>query len=109
MSLSATQKVLLTGASGTLGFNVMRLLAKETSHDLVAPVREIKPVFRPFERRVQFVQLNLAHNGEASRSIELLQPDVIVHCAASGVRPPKKSWFRSEEHTSELQSLRHLV
>lgn len=93
MSLPATQKVLLTGASGTLGFNVMRLLAQETSNDLVAPIREMRPFLRSFERRVQFVQLDLAHMGEASRSIELLKPDVIVHCAASGVRPPKKSWF----------------
>jgi nucleoside-diphosphate-sugar epimerase len=89
----SAQKVLLTGASGTLGFNVMRILAQETSHDLVAPVREIRPDLRPFEPRVRLPQLNLAHSGEAKRCIELLQPDVIVHCAASGVRPHTRSWF----------------
>src|SRR5947199_5431507 len=34
----------------------------------------------------------------------------VLTAAARGTRPPRtRAWHRSEEHTSELQSLRHLV
>jgi nucleoside-diphosphate-sugar epimerase len=93
MSLPSTQKILLTGATGTLGFNVMRLLARESSHEVIAVVREKIPILGEFEPRIHFQKSDLARIHETGRLVGELQPDVIVHCAASGVRPPKRSWF----------------
>jgi nucleoside-diphosphate-sugar epimerase len=93
MSIPSTQKILLTGASGTLGFNVMRLLARDSSHEVIAVVRDKIPLLSAFEPRIQFHKSDLDRIHETGRLVGELRPDVIVHCAASGVRPPKRSWF----------------
>lgn len=93
MSLPATTRVLLTGTSGTLGYNVMRLLAKETNHKVLAPVRAVRPFLSPFASRVDFQKLDLVDIAATKHYLSHTRPDVIVHCAASGLRPPKASWF----------------
>ena len=86
------KKILLTGASGTLGFNVGRLLGLAGRHHVVATVRSMQP-FLSALAGIRFIQVDLFDTATINTIMKELQPDVVVHCAASGLRPPRSTWF----------------
>ena len=86
------KRILVTGASGTLGFNILRQLAGAGNH-IIAPVRRMHLGFAEFAGQVQFIEHELSDAIHTAQIFERANPDVIVHCAASGLRPPKGSWF----------------
>ena len=79
----------MTGATGTLGSNIVRLLARDPANRITAPVRS---AHRPIPG-VNLVQLDLEDAAATGRLVEKLEPTAIIHCAASGVRPSRPSWF----------------
>ncbi len=87
------KQVLVTGASGTLGFNILRDLVKSGNYTIIAPVRNRNAQSVEFGNAVQFIDHELSDAIHTAQIFERVNPDVIVHCAASGLRPPKKSWF----------------
>lgn len=88
------KRILLTGASGTLGYNILRRLANDPRYSVAAPVRDINStVIQAFADKVQFIEHDLSDAIHTAQIFERLNPDIIVHCAASGLRPPKGSWF----------------
>ncbi len=87
------KRILVTGGSGTLGFNVLRRLAATGSYDIVAPLRTRHAKLDSLMADVQFVDHELSDAIHTAQIFERANPDVIVHCAASGLRPPKGSWF----------------
>jgi UDP-glucose 4-epimerase len=86
--------ILVTGATGTLGYNFVRLLISRSSHIIHAPVRNPSPALFALGSRVNTIQIGLSDAAGVKALVKGLQPDVIVHCAASGLRPPRESWFR---------------
>ncbi|WP_420240108.1 NAD-dependent epimerase/dehydratase family protein (plasmid) [Telmatobacter bradus] len=88
------KKILLTGGSGTLGYNILRRLADDPRYSVAAPVRDIhSSVVQKFAGQVQFIEHDLSDAIHTAQIFERLNPDIIVHCAASGLRPPRGSWF----------------
>jgi len=88
-----SRRVLVTGASGTLGFNVVSQLALEEATKVFAPVRTIRPFLQRLGSAVEFIVHDLQDEQATNRLVQEIRPDVIVHCAASGVRPPRSEWF----------------
>jgi len=88
-----SRRVLVTGASGTLGFNVVSQLALEEATKVFAPVRTIRPFLQRLGSAVEFIVHDLQDEQATNRLVQEIKPDVIVHCAASGVRPPRSEWF----------------
>ena len=88
------KRVLVTGGNGTLGFNILDQLVAADSHDIIASVRNIRnESLARFAGKVQFFEHELSDPVHTAQIFERANPDVIVHCAASGLRPPKGSWF----------------
>jgi nucleoside-diphosphate-sugar epimerase len=87
-------RVLITGASGTLGYNIVRHLA--STH----PATRIHLLLRRPDPHLfaEFVNVgqqkaDLENIGAFTDAIVDFQPNAIIHCAASGVRPSKIDWF----------------
>ena len=91
------RRVLVTGGTGTLGFNLARLLAKDPRFEVVLPVRRIDPRLQELGPRVDIVRFEFGARSGIDALLASTVPDVIVHCATSGLRPPMPSW-------SEIQS-----
>lgn len=88
------KKILVTGGSGTLGYNILKRLSSDERYQVIAPVRNIKgDVVTELGSRVQFIEHELSDAIHTAQIFERANPAVIVHCAASGLRPPKGSWF----------------
>ena len=81
--------ILVTGATGTLGSNIVRMLAAEPGYRVTAPVRSAQ---KPLDG-VRFVHLDLEDAAATRQLVTELRPAAVIHCAASGVRPSRPSWF----------------
>ena len=62
-------------------------------YTIIAPVRTRHRKLQALEDRVQFIEHELSDAIHTAQIFERANPDVIVHCAANGLRPPKSSWF----------------
>jgi UDP-glucose 4-epimerase len=93
MAADLSRRLLVTGASGTLGFNVVSQLAIDEANKVFAPVRAIRPFLQRLGSGVDFIVHDLQDEQATNRLVQEIKPDVIVHCAASGVRPPRSEWF----------------
>lgn len=88
-----TRRVLITGASGTLGFNILQQLMEQPNIHITAPIRTMRPALQRIAHRVEFIEHELSDSIHTAQIFERARPDVILHCAASGLRPPKGTWF----------------
>lgn len=88
------RRVLVTGGSGTLGYNILTRLASDGRFEVVAPLRNLRrPGIEPFLDRVKFIEHDLADTVHTAQIFERVNPETVVHCAAGGLRPPRASWF----------------
>ncbi len=94
MPLPHLGRVLVTGASGTLGYNIVRQLG--ATH----PGTRVHVLMRtPDETlfgdlaNVSLERVDMADFEASARAVQAFQPNAIIHCAASGVRPSKIGWF----------------
>jgi nucleoside-diphosphate-sugar epimerase len=76
------RRVLVTGASGTLGYNIVRLFARDPDHQLVLPLRTLHPELFHRYSNVHMRQADLSDTPELGRILRDASPDVIIHCAA---------------------------
>jgi nucleoside-diphosphate-sugar epimerase len=87
------RRVLVTGGTGTLGYNILTQLAGIPDYTVIAPVRNMQRVGDELKGKIQFIQHELGDAIHTAQIFERANPDVIVHCAASGLRLPRGSWF----------------
>jgi nucleoside-diphosphate-sugar epimerase len=94
MSESHLARVLVTGATGTLGYNVVLHFAKTHPNSRVLVLMRTldESLFANLEN-VSLQVVDLGDIGGLTDAVSRFQPNAIVHCAASGVRPSKISWF----------------
>ncbi|MDX1948715.1 MAG: NAD(P)-dependent oxidoreductase [Pirellulaceae bacterium] len=86
------RKVLLTGGTGVLGSHLLRQLGDDRRNHLLLPSR--RPLGLPsFPATVETVAIDLADTTGAQALVRSFCPDVLIHCAASGLRYPKPDWF----------------
>lgn len=94
MSHPHLARVLVTGASGTLGYNIVRHLGlthSETSLRLLMRMPDTA-LFADLPN-VTLKQVDIADTASVRQAVLDFQPNAIIHCAASGVRPSKIGWF----------------
>ena len=75
-----------------LGFHIARRLLDDPCNQLVLPVRNTD------NPRLKALPLNILHAdlsnaAQVSRLLTSIRPDVVIHCAATGMRFPKPDWF----------------
>jgi len=92
-SATRNRRIVVTGASGTLGFNIVRLLASDPNIQLVLPLRTLHHEYFHRYTNVHMRQADLADTPQLDRILRDSSPDLIIHCAASGVRPRREAWF----------------
>lgn len=87
------ERVLITGASGTLGYNVVSHLGlRQPGTKLLVLMRS--PNAAPSEfANVDQRQVDLLDSVGVRKAVLNFQPNAIIHCAASGVRPSNVSYF----------------
>jgi UDP-glucose 4-epimerase len=88
------ERVLVTGASGTLGYNIVRhlgLMHPTTAINLL--MRRPDPILFADLPNVTIEQVDIADTPRLTQSVLNFQPNAIIHCAASGVRPSRIGWF----------------
>lgn len=87
-------RVLVTGATGTLGYNVVRLLGalhpESRVHILMRTLDET--LFHDLPN-VDLELVDMADFAHLTRAVHAFRPNAIIHCAASGVRPSGIGWF----------------
>jgi len=88
------QRVLITGASGTLGYNVVRHLAlNHPEMSLLLLMRRPDPELFAGFGNVTMEQVDMADTDRLKQAVANFQPNAIIHSAASGVRPSAFSYF----------------
>jgi len=86
------QRILLTGASGTLGRNFLELAARNEELEIVALLRNESRPIRAYPG-VQEVRVDFKDIARVASVINNLSPHTIVHCAATGMEFPRTEWF----------------
>lgn len=87
-------RVLVTGATGTLGFNIVQYLGQvhpETRVHLL--MRRLDPSLFGNLVNVGSQLVDISNSTELTQAVLDFQPNAIIHCAASGVRPTQIGWF----------------
>lgn len=85
-------RVMLTGASGTLGRNILELVADGTDIDVLALLRPESRAIRP-SPRVSVERVDLSDTRHVREITTAFDPTCIVHCAATGMEFPRAEWF----------------
>ncbi len=87
-------RLLVTGASGTLGYNIVRHIAAQHPRTRIhALLRQPDPhLFADFPNVGQ-QRVDMTDVAAFTRATLDFEPNAIVHCAATGVRPSQISWF----------------
>ncbi|HSI08249.1 MAG TPA: NAD(P)-dependent oxidoreductase [Rariglobus sp.] len=87
-----THRIVLTGASGTLGGNFAQLAAQQTNLHVLALLREQSraPVPGP---HLDCVRVDFEDKAAVQKIIQDYAPTCLVHCAATGMDFPKPVWF----------------
>jgi len=85
-------RIVLTGASGTLGGNFVRLAAQRPDLHILALLREQSrpPAVGP---HIECVRVNFEDSAAVQKIIHDYAPTTLVHCAATGMDFPKPIWF----------------
>jgi len=87
-------RVLVTGASGTLGYNVVRHLGVQHPETrLHILMRKLDPTLFADLPNVTLEQVDMTDTPRLAQVVSDFQPNAIIHCAASGVRPSKIDYF----------------
>jgi nucleoside-diphosphate-sugar epimerase len=87
-------RVLVTGASGTLGYNIVRQLgANHPETELLIIMRVLDDTLFADIPNVSLQQVDIADTPVLAKAVKNFQPNAIIHCAASGVRPSTIGWF----------------
>jgi nucleoside-diphosphate-sugar epimerase len=88
------KRILVTGASGTLGYNVVQHLAKKHPETCVhVLMRSVEHKLFANLPNVTLEQVDMRDTPRLMAAISAFQPNAILHCAASGVRPSNIGYF----------------
>ena len=87
-------RVLITGASGTLGYNIVRHLGlAHPATSILLLMRRPDPALFADLANVGIEQVDITDTARMTQAVLEFQPSAIIHSAASGVRPSKIDWF----------------
>lgn len=92
MNAPAKQRILLTGASGTLGRNFLELVGNDPSIDILVLLRKESRMLTGWSS-VEECRLDFLDRNSIAAVVEKFQPGTIIHAAATGMEFPKTEWF----------------
>lgn len=72
-------KILVTGATGLLGSNVIKVAAEEYEAEVIGTIHKTKPL-KPLPCELE--SMDITDNQRVIKIIEKYKPDIVVHCAA---------------------------
>lgn len=88
------ERVLVTGASGTLGYNVVRQLGVQHPETrLHVLMRKAMPELFADLSNVTVEQVDMLDTPRLAAAVGAFQPNAVIHSAASGVRPSNIGYF----------------
>ena len=85
-------RVLLTGATGTLGRNLLDLIGNDPNYEICSLLRKESRSLIPYQSAVE-KRLDLSDRLAVTRIVDEFNPHTVVHCAATGMEFPKTEWF----------------
>ncbi len=92
MKPTPPHRILLTGASGTLGRNLLELLGNNPDYTILVLLRkESRPLLE--WKSMMETRLDLLDQNAVTKVVHDFQPQTIVHAAATGMEFPKTEWF----------------
>lgn len=80
-------KILITGASGFVGRNLVEYIVREGSGKVIAALRNPEAADWIQQLDCEVVQLDLCDTQNLRAVLKTYQPDYIINCAAYGVNP----------------------
>ena len=109
MAEEQTHRIILTGATGTLGRHIVELLASDQHIHFLLPLRRSDAGLAQLSPNIQTRVADLTDAAETRRMFSDFSPQVVIHCAASGVRPEREDWFAMSRFNTEsaLQLFEH--
>jgi len=72
-------RILVTGATGLLGSNVVKVAAEKYGAEVIGTIHKTKPL-KPLSCALK--PMDITDNQQVIKNIEECKPDVVVHCAA---------------------------
>lgn len=88
----ARHRVVLTGASGTLGRNFLELVGHRSDVQVLSLLRP-ESQMRVTWPSVASVRVDLHDRPRLAEVVSAFQPTCVVHCAATGMEFPRTEWF----------------
>ena len=85
-------RILLTGASGTLGRNFLELSGNDPNLEILVLLRQ-ESRFHSKYASAREVRVDLWDREGVARIVADFKPATIIHCAATGMEFPKTEWF----------------
>ena len=86
------RRILLTGASGTLGRNFLELAGNDPNFEILALLRPESRFCQNYSS-VKEVREDLWNRERVARIVAEFRPSTIIHCAATGMDFPRSQWF----------------
>src|SRR5947209_12448216 len=88
------ERVLITGATGTLGYNIVRQLgAHHPESKLLILMRRLDESLFKDIANVEIHQVDMLDTDQVRASVLAFRPNAVIHSAASGVRPSAIGYF----------------
>ncbi len=92
MSSTTKHRILLTGASGALGRNVLELVRDHADFQVLALLRHESRELAA-SSNLETLRVDNFERPHVGALIGRFQPTAIVHCAATGMHFPRAQWF----------------
>jgi nucleoside-diphosphate-sugar epimerase len=86
------ERIILTGASGTLGFHVASQLAQEAEASVLC-LQRANSQHRHLPAGVECHYVDFLAKDALRDVVRRFSPRTVIHCAASGTQFPKPNWF----------------
>lgn len=86
------ERIVLTGASGTLGHHLLEQLSARRGANVMALLREQSRLPKTYPS-VIYQRVDLFDKEAIANLLHRFKPTCLIHCAASGMQFPKPQWF----------------
>ena len=86
------ERIILTGASGTLGYNLATQLAASPKAAVLC-LQRAQSEHRLLPTGIAHQHVDFNDKAALREAVETFGPDCVIHCAASGTQFPKPDWF----------------
>jgi len=95
-------KVLITGITGFLGSHIAERLVSDKHFKVIGLQRESSDLWRCDNFKDEIEWVTIEQGGEWERKIEILAPEIVIHCAWTGVEAKDRSNWNVQKQNLDL-------